>query len=203
MDVEPCYVYHVANAFETPDGTIVVDVARYKDHFRGGPSTNSYSFDTAVLTRWTIAPGATKAKEQQIDDRTIEFPKIDDSRTAQPHSTVYALATSGTLATGVFTELLKYDLKSGRVNSQDFDGVGIPSEFTMVPAGPHASEDEGWLLGFVYDRTRDASDLAIFDAQSITGDPVAKIRLPGRVPQGFHGSWVADAPAQDRTLFNS
>ncbi len=199
VEVDPCYVYHVANAFETPDGTITLDVARYKEHFRGGPPSHSYSFDTAVLTRWTIAPGASKAQEQQLDDRTIEFPKIDDSRTGQRHDTVYALATHGTLATGVFTELLKYDLKSGRVDSQDFDGLGVPSEFTMVSAGPDSRDDEGWLLGFVYDRTRDASDLVIFDAQSITGDPVAKIRLPRRVPQGFHGSWIADKPAQNGT----
>ena len=163
VEVEPCYVYHVANAFETPDGTIALDVARYEDHFRGGAPTHSYSFDTAHLTRWTIPPGATKAQEQQLDDRTIEFPKIDDRRTGQPHDTVYALATHGTLASGVFTDLLKYDLKSGRVVSQDFGGVGVPSEFTMVSAGPDAGEDEGWLLGFVYDRARDCSDLFIFD----------------------------------------
>ncbi len=206
VEVEPCYVYHVANAFETPDGTITMDVAKYKEHFRGGPPSGSYSFDTAVLTRWTIAPGASKAQEQQLDDRTIEFPKIDDSRTGQRHDTVYALATHGTLTTGVFTELLKYDIRSGRVNSQDFEGLGVPSEFTMVSAGPDSSDDEGWLLGFVYDRTRDASDLVIFDAQCITGEPVAKIRLPQRVPQGFHGSWVPDKPAQNgahQPLLNS
>ena len=32
MEVEPCYVYHVANAFETADGTIALDVARYQLH---------------------------------------------------------------------------------------------------------------------------------------------------------------------------
>ncbi len=66
----------------------------------------------------------------------------------------------------------------------------MPSEFTLVAAGADAGEDEGFLLGFVYDRVRDASDLVIFDAQSIGGDPVARIRLPKRVPQGFHGSWI-------------
>ncbi len=195
VEVEPCYVYHVANAFETADGSIVLDVARYEEHWRGGPSSTSYSFDTANLTRWTIPPGATTASEQQIDERTVEFPKIDDRRTGQSHNTVYALATHGSLASGVFTELLKYDMKSGHVESQDFDGVGLPSEFTMVAAGPDAGDDEGWLLGFVYDRARNASDLVIFDAQSISGEPVAKIRLPRRVPQGFHGSWIADDPA--------
>jgi carotenoid cleavage dioxygenase len=73
----------------------------------------------------------------------------------------------------------------------------------MVSAGPDAGEDEGWLLGFVYDRSRDASDLVIFDAQSITGDPLAKIRLPKRVPQGFHGSWIADESAPNPLPSNS
>ncbi len=192
VEVEPCYVYHVANAFETPDGAIVLDVARYEEHWRGGPPSNAYSFDTASLTRWTIAPAAASAREERIDERTVEFPRINDARTGQAHTTVYALDTHGTLASGVFTALLKYDLKSGRVEENDFGGVGLPSEFTMVPARPDAGEDEGWLLGFVYDRARDASDLVILDAQSVSGPPVAKIGLPRRVPQGFHGGWIAD-----------
>ncbi len=122
VEVDPCYVYHVANAFETADGSIVMDVARYDEHWRGGPSAHTYSFDTAILTRWTIKPGASKAEEQQLDDRTIEFPKIDGRFTGRPHNTVFALATRGTLASGVFTELLKYDLKSGRVQANGFGG---------------------------------------------------------------------------------
>jgi carotenoid cleavage dioxygenase len=197
VEVDPCYVYHVANAFETADGAIVLDVARYDEHWRGGPDAHTHSFDTASLTRWTIAPGSAKAQEQQLDERTIEYPRVDDRRTGQAHGIVYALATAGTLASGVFTELLQYDLKSGRVLSNDFGGTGVPSEFAMAPAGPDAGEDEGWLLGFVYDRARDASDLFIFDAQRIDRDPVAKIALPKRVPQGFHGSWIADGPTTD------
>jgi carotenoid cleavage dioxygenase-like enzyme len=192
VEVEPCYVYHVANAFETADGAIVMDVARYAEHWRGGPPSHSYSFDTASLTRWTIAPGAAKASEQKLDDRTLEFPRINDARTGMAHTAVYALATHGTMASGVFTALLRYDLKSGRVEENDFGGTGLPSEFTMVSCGPESGEDEGWLIGFVYDRARDASDLVILDAQRISAAPVAKIALPARVPQGFHGSWIAD-----------
>jgi carotenoid cleavage dioxygenase len=31
------------------------------------------------------------------------------------------------------------------------------------------------------------SDLVILNAQDFTGEPVARIRLPVRVPFGFHG----------------
>jgi carotenoid cleavage dioxygenase len=151
VEVRPGYVYHVANAFESTDGTIVIDVAWYKDQWRSGPEGKSS--DGASLKRWRLAPGAQKAEELQIDGRKMEFPRIDD----RPH---------------VFGE------------------AEIPSEFVMVPASPEAGEDEGWIVGFVYDRARDASDLLLLDAQKIEAKPIARIRLPKRVPQGFHGSWI-------------
>ncbi len=55
------------------------------------------------------------------------------------------------------------------------------------------AEDDGWLIGFVYDRARNASDLVILDAQRIEAKPVARIALPARVPQGFHGNWMPEA----------
>ncbi len=56
VEIEPCYVFHVANAFEEADGTIVIDVAWYSELWRGGPSATS--FDKAFLKRWRIPPGA-------------------------------------------------------------------------------------------------------------------------------------------------
>jgi hypothetical protein len=44
----------------------------------------------------------------------------------------------------------------------------------------------------VYDPHRDLSDVVILDAQDFAGEPVATIRLPVRVPFGFHGGWAPD-----------
>ena len=41
--------------------------------------------------------------------------------------------------------------------------------------------------------SRDPPDLVVLDAQDITGDPVATVHLPARVPAGFHGNWCPDA----------
>ena len=60
----------------------------------------------------------------------------------------------------------------------------------FVPRAPDAGEDEGWLLSFVYDAKTDTSDLVIVAADDFTGDPVATVHLPQRVPFGFHGNWV-------------
>jgi carotenoid cleavage dioxygenase len=196
VEIEPCYVFHVANAFEAADGAIVVDVAWYDELWRGGPS--EVSFEPAKLKRWTIAPGARKASEQFLDDRSVEFPRVDDRIVGAPHRFVYAVDAgrpeSGGLVAGAFDTLRKYDTVNGGDQEHSFIG-GVPSEFVHVGARDGTAEDDGWLMGFVYDRTRDASDFVILDAQNIAAKPVALVRLPGRVPQGFHGNWMADAPA--------
>ena len=65
--------------------------------------------------------------------------------------------------------------------------IGI-DEFVFVPARPDAAEDEGVLMGFVYDAGANRSALTVLDAATL--EPVASVALPARVPHGFHGSWV-------------
>ena len=63
-----------------------------------------------------------------------------------------------------------------------------------MPASAGAAEDDGWVISFAYDAEPDGSDVVILDAADFTGDPVATIHLPQRVPFGFHGNWVPDTP---------
>ncbi len=62
-----------------------------------------------------------------------------------------------------------------------------------MPAEPDSGEDDGYVLSLIYDPDRQASDLLVLHAQDFTGDPVATVHLPVRVPYGFHGNWVPDA----------
>jgi carotenoid cleavage dioxygenase len=43
-------------------------------------------------------------------------------------------------------------------------------------------------MGYIYDQAADRSELAILDAQTL--QDVATVKLPNRVPAGFHGNWV-------------
>jgi carotenoid cleavage dioxygenase len=61
-----------------------------------------------------------------------------------------------------------------------------------VFAATGAGEDDGYLLTYVHDPARGASDLVILSAQDFTGEPVARIHLPVRVPLGLHGNWLPD-----------
>jgi carotenoid cleavage dioxygenase len=61
-------------------------------------------------------------------------------------------------------------------------------EFVFHPSSDDSAEDDGVLMGYLYDRPSDRSELAILDAQTL--QDIARIKLPHRVPAGFHGNWV-------------
>jgi carotenoid cleavage dioxygenase-like enzyme len=42
-------------------------------------------------------------------------------------------------------------------------------------------------------RNADQSSLVILDARDVEMAPVAKVKLPRRVPYGAHGNWLPDA----------
>ncbi len=182
LEIEPCYVFHPFNAFEE-GGRIVVDVARYPELWRQGPE----HFDRAFLHRFTLDPAAGRVAEQALDDLPIEFPRVDDRRTGFAHRVGFAVAGADNAAEGP-QRLVKYDFASGGRETHDFGAGCAPGEGVLVPGG--AGEGEGWVATYVYDAGRDASDLVILDAQRFGAAPVARIRLPQRVPFGFHGSWL-------------
>lgn len=187
FEIAPCYVFHPLNAFE--DGArIVLDVVRYETLWRGGPDT----FAPACLHRWTIDLGAGAVHEQRLDDRPIEFPRADDRLTGRRHRYGYAVGNLASVGEEPM-QLLKYDLATGTVVAHDFGAGHMPAEGVFVPAGDRAGEDEGYVLLYVYDAARDGSDLVILDAAHFAAPPVATIRLPQRVPFGFHGNWIAGA----------
>ena len=89
--------------------------------------------------------------------------------------------------------LLKHDLVGGKTASRSFGADKALGEFVFHPSSPDAAEDDGVLMGYVYDRTADRSELTILDAQTL--QDVASIKLPHRVPAGFHGNWIPTSAA--------
>ncbi len=182
FDIDPCYVFHPMNSFEDGAG-IVFDTARYPELWRS-KSTN-FNND-AALHRWRIDLGVGTVTEEVLDDRAIEFPRVNENLVGLPNRFGYAVATFGEQ-----NSLVKYDLLSGVSTAHDFGAAQIPGEAVFAPSG-NPGEDAGWLLTYVYDKPTDSSSFVVLDASDIAAAPVASIRLPQRVPFGFHGSWLPD-----------
>jgi carotenoid cleavage dioxygenase-like enzyme len=184
IPIEPCYVFHVANAYDDGE-TIVMDVVHYRDLWRDDP----HAFAPTTLRRWTIDPVAGTVRETILDERRVEFPRCDERRTANAYRYVYGVSVG---ATGDGTrELRKYDLATGASSEYAFGPGRVPGEAVFVPGGD--AEDAGWLMCYVYDEARDRSDFVVLDATDLAAGPVATVALPARVPLGFHGSWIAES----------
>ena len=187
-EVAPCYVFHPLNAYEDEGGAVVMDVVRYPELWRG---SSSAPVNPPALHRWRVDARAGRVSEQALDDRAVEFPRCDERRVGLAHRYGYAVYTEKGADRSTGTALIKYDLRGGSATYECGQGR-LPSEPVFVPASPEAGEDEGWVLAYVYDASRDGSDLVILDAARFDGPPVATIALPQRVPFGFHGSWIPD-----------
>ncbi|WP_327141417.1 carotenoid oxygenase family protein [Nocardia sp. NBC_01327] len=183
FDVEPCYVFHPMNAYDDGD-TIVLDVVRYPKMF----DTNRFGPDDGAptLDRWEVDLLAGKVRQSRFDDRAQEFPRIDERRIGKQHRYGYVPA----VGPGVSGDsmLYKHDLIKGTTATRSFGSGKSLAEFVFAPSAPDAAEDEGVLMGFVYDAPTDTSELAILDAETL--ESIAAITLPHRVPAGFHGNWV-------------
>jgi 8'-apo-carotenoid 13,14-cleaving dioxygenase len=192
-DVEPCYVFHPANAFVDADGRIIVDVCAHDRMFAAstyGPDSSAVPFE-----RWTIDTAARQVTRKVVDARPQEFPRYDERRTGQPYR--YALTVALPEAEALMmtigeTRLYRHDLERGLTEEHDFGANRHPGEFVFVPRGGGTAENDGWYVGLVVDMNDQTTDFVILDAGDFAGPPTATIHLPHRIPPGFHGNWVDD-----------
>jgi carotenoid cleavage dioxygenase len=191
-DVDPCYVFHPMNAYDEPDADgIVLDVVRHSSMFRThllGPSEGAPTLD-----RWHIDGHGGAVKEERLDDRGQEFPRVDERRVGLPHRFGYSVAVAEKDdLLGTESSIVRHDLSAGTSETRSMGPGSSIGEAVFVPSAPDAPEGEGWLMTLVYSGVTDSSALHIFNAEDLGGEPQAIVHLPQRVPAGFHGNWVAD-----------
>ncbi|GAA0224776.1 carotenoid oxygenase family protein [Actinomadura nitritigenes] len=188
IDIEPCWVFHTMNAYDDGD-RIVLDLAKFPSFMRDGRLEGN---PPPVLDRWTIDPAAGTVAQRTLDDRSQEFPRVDERLTSRPHRYGYTVASESSPGELVGDGLLKRDYRTGRTDVRRFPAGSAVGEAVFVPSAPDAAEDDGYLMALAHDTGRGATDLVIISAQDFTGPPIAVVHLPVRVPPGFHGNWLPD-----------
>jgi len=186
FEAPSCFVFHVMNAYDDGD-LVVADVVRHArvfDQEMRGPNESD-----PVLARWTFNLKTGVMSESIFDDRGCEFPRFNDAFAGRDYRYGYTASASDGLR---FGPAYKHDLKSGRTEVHDFGPGRQTLEPVFIARAGAMAEDDGWVVSYVYDAGRDASDVVILDARGFADEPVAVISLPVRVPFGFHGNWLAD-----------
>jgi carotenoid cleavage dioxygenase len=181
-------------------GVVTLDVARYEQllfmDVKSARDPGWRDKNVARLHRFEIDLAKGSVRSTPLDDGDGEFPRVDERLLGRKHRFGYmALTGPEGCPSGVpvWTSVRKYDLDRGTTETRHFgagNGVGEP---LFVPRNDAAAEDDGYVLVLNYDQDRNASAFFVLDARDIEGEPLAEIRVPHRVPYGFHGNWV---PAQ-------
>jgi carotenoid cleavage dioxygenase-like enzyme len=89
-----------------------------------------------------------------------------------------------------FTCVGHFDEAANQLNFWYAGPDSAPEEPHFVPRSPDAPEGDGWILTMVGRRAENRTDLVILDALHLDRGPVAVVKFPYRVHEGFHGVWV-------------
>ncbi|MGW2226102.1 carotenoid oxygenase family protein [Streptomyces formicae] len=204
FEIDPVYFSHTLNAYDQGDELVLEHISMPAPFYaagrgNGGPSSTG----KPTLNRWTVDLRAGRVRSTRIDDMAQEFPRVNESLVSRRHRFAYTASAAemwrayetvdGVPPDEKFTNcLVKQDMLRGSKQVHRFPKGAGASEPVFVPRRGARDEDDGYILSYVHDPDRGASDLVILSAQDFKGHPLARVHLPGRVPLGFHGSWVAD-----------
>ena len=110
-----------------------------------GPFTES----PPQLTRWELNTSSGLATKSKLDDRSVEFPRINPDLVGKPNQYAYALASSNADQPD-FKEIIKYDFINDTSEVYEYGLGKFGAEPVFVAAEGAKSEDEGYLLSLVY-----------------------------------------------------
>lgn len=194
--ISTCMLYHVGNAWEegeevvllatrTPDTYLFIP---QEDKGEGGET----EFEHFRLYRYRINLKTGIVKEEALDDFATEFPRINNNFTGRKTRYMYASRQATYMRPRLLLDgLIKYDLETGNSQVYEFGRGRFGGDSAFAPRPGATSEDDGWLLTMVWDAVAKQSELLVIDAQNFTSEPVARVIMPGRVPYGFHATWIS------------
>ncbi|HEX7957412.1 MAG TPA: carotenoid oxygenase family protein, partial [Pyrinomonadaceae bacterium] len=195
FEVSPCYVFHTLNAYEEGDELVLLACRTegFPNSFfmppraqagDGSPFGKEFA---PVLYRWRLNLKTGIVREEALDDVPSDFPRVNEAMAGSRTRYGYTLNINEP------NELLKYDFERAGCERHDHGEMCVGGEAVFVPRTNAGAEDDGWLLTYVHDEGSGTSELIVIESQDFGAQPLARVRIPARVPYGFHGAWVPGA----------
>ncbi|WVZ18497.1 hypothetical protein V8G54_005819 [Vigna mungo] len=211
FEVEPNITFHLINSFE--DGhEVVLWGCRALDSIIPGPEDGlkeSKLFSRCYEWRLNMKSGEVKEKYLTGPEQYMDFPMINASFTGIKNRYAYTQVVDptesfaadipkyGALAKLYFEEpCSEFPVGEARqeelirVEYHRFEKDVFCTGSAFVPKEGGVEEDDGWIITFVYNEDNGISQVHIVDTKKFSGEAVAKITIPCRVPYGFHGAFM-------------
>lgn len=141
--------------------------------------------------------GAALGRAVKIDSLVkIDTTALIDRAKQYPPTTI-----TGCVDTRTVSEILSSEDPNDPIKIFKLPPGFYAQESRFVPRQNGISEDDGWILSYVFDESQldqhgnagsnAKSELWIIDAKEM-GEVVCKVNLPQRVPYGLHGNWFKE-----------
>lgn len=195
FETDPCYIYHVANAWEDGDDVVMHACRMVPNGFTPNPEYGPFGAMVnvmalhAVPVEWRMNMRTGQVRQRQLDDRLGEFPIVNQAYTGRKSRWSYNVSMAPDELQR-FDGLLKYDLETGACQAYRYAEGHGGSEAAFAPRLGAVDEDDGYVIVFVTDPNAGTSEVQVIAAKAFEDGPIARIPLPGRVPAGFHGAWA-------------
>ena len=88
-------------------------------------------------------------------------------------------------------QLVKYDVVTSRVEHRPLEEHLVADQPLFVRDPEGRTDEEGWLVVPVFDRSSESSALLVLDATRFTGSAEAMLTLPERLPFGLQGVFLS------------
>nr|APO14274.1 9-cis-epoxycarotenoid dioxygenase NCED2 [Luffa aegyptiaca] len=187
------FCFHLWNAWEEPETDEVVVIGscmtppdsifnECDENLKSVLSEIRLNLRTGKSTRRPIISD----EEQQVN---LEAGMVNRNRLGRKTRYAYlAIAEPWPKVSG----FAKVDLVTGEVKKHIYGGRKFGGEPFFLPkegkSEKEEEEDEGYILAFVHDERTWKSELQIVNAMDLKVE--ATVKLPSRVPYGFHGTFV-------------
>ena len=185
------FVFHIAQGYDRDDGTLELDLVRYRAFPRLDSPEVLFAPDGPVLApkleRLTIDPASGTCRTRPLGTRVAELPRVAPGG-GGPRRAIFSIGAPPDRRAPFLTCIQRLDTQTGEERVHEFH-PDLPGEPIPIPRG---SDEAEWVLTLVYRAEARRTELVILRGADLSVQAV--LPLPHGVPPGFHGNWV-DAPA--------
>ena len=194
FELPPGIVVHFANSIETGD-ELVTD-------FFHTTSTEGFAwlgdvFDVqtvagAQLQRLRLNLKTGQTHTEAFDSAPIgEFPAWNTDQTGLANGFCFYVGHSPDRESGFFNSLVTLNTHTGAFTHTDVGPNRYTSEALFTTRAHPRSENDGYLLAFVYDASTHRSEVQVREAANPDNE-IAAVLLDHHVPFGFHGHFTRE-----------
>ncbi|XP_016201356.1 probable carotenoid cleavage dioxygenase 4, chloroplastic [Arachis ipaensis] len=201
LDVPGFNLIHAINAWDEPDGETITLVA--PNILSVEHTLERMDLVHAMVEKLTIHLPTGIVSRQPLSSRNLDFAVINPSYVGKKNNFVYAAVGDPMPKISGVVKLDVSRKTNCTVACRMFgDGcyAGEPFFVARDPENPEAEEDDGYVVTYVHDERKGESRFLVMDAKSPELEVVAAVRLPRRVPYGFHGLFVRDTDIRKASL---